>query len=261
MEYVEPEEARQMPGLKLALTTGVPGPWGESAKKVLEFKGIDYIPVAQHASRPNEALVEWTGIRNAPILIADDEPPRTNFQDIVAYAERLQPEPSLVPADPEERLQCFGISNEICGEGGFGWKRRHVMRDAYAARPADAPPVGNPRLDRQTMAKAYGGTESEAEASPAYLAAMLDTLAARLEAQKARGSRYFVGDAVTACDIHWACFSALLEPMPHEVNPMPDWLRVSYSYLGPVLEHHKHPILLEHRDNMFEQHLGLPLDF
>ena len=243
------------------LTAGVPGPWGESAKKILEYKGIDYIPVAQYASRPNEALVAWTGIRNAPILIYADEPPRTNFQDIVAFAERMKPDPRLIPDEPEARLLCFGISTEICGEGGFGWKRRHVMRDAHAARPADAPPVSNPNLDMNTMARAYGGTEAEAEDSPRYLAAILDALAARLEAQLARGSRYLVGESVTACDIHWACFSALLDPLPHEVNPMPDWLRVSYSYLGPVLERHKHPILLEHRDHMFAEHLGLPLDF
>ena len=261
MEYIEPEEARHLPGLKLVLTVGVPGPWGESAKKILEYKGIDYLPVAQYASQPNESLVEWTGIRNAPILIFEDEPPRTNFQDIVAFAERLRPEPRLLPDEPEDRLLCLGISAEICGEGGFGWKRRHVMRDAHKARPADAPAVGNPGLDRKTMAKAYGGTEQEAADSPRYLAAMLDALARRLEAQRARGSSYFVGDSVTACDIHWACFSALLDPMPHEVNPMPDWLRVSYSYLGPVLEQHKHPLLLEHRDHMFQAHLGLPLDY
>jgi glutathione S-transferase len=228
---------------------------------MFQYKSIDYVPVAQHASRPNEDLVAWTGIRNAPIAVFENEPPRSNFQDIVALAERLQPEPRLIPDDPVERLLCFGISNEICGEGGFGWKRRHVMRDAYSARPADAPPVGNPRLDRKTMAEAYGGTEAEVADSPRYLAAMLDAFAERLEVQRSRGSRYFVGDSVTACDIHWACFSALLDPMPHEVNPMPDWQRVSYNYLGPVLEKHKHPILLEHRDHMFEAHLGLPLDF
>ena len=58
MDYREADEARELPGLKLVLTAGVPGPWGESAKKVLEYKGIDYVPVAQHASRPNEALVD-----------------------------------------------------------------------------------------------------------------------------------------------------------------------------------------------------------
>jgi glutathione S-transferase len=261
VEYTEPEDARHLPGLKLVLTRGVPGPWGESAKKILEFKGIEFIPVAQYASQPNEALVTWTGIRNAPILILEEEPPRTNFQDIVAFAERMRPEPTLIPDEPDERLLCLGISAEICGEGGFGWKRRHLMRGAHAARSRDAPPVGNPGLDRTTMANAYGGSDAEAVDSPRYLAAMLDALAARLHLQAARGSPYFIGDSVTACDIHWACFSALLEPLPHEVNPMPDWLRVSYSYLGPGLESHKHPILLAHRDHMFAEHLGLPLEF
>lgn len=261
MDYVEPAEARNLPGCKLVLTVGVPGPWGESAKSILAFKGIDYIPVAQYASRENEDLVAWTGIRNAPILIFEDEPPRSNYQDIVAFAERLQPEPRLLPRDPDERALCFGISAEICGEGGFGWKRRHIMRDAHAARPADAPPVSNPNLDRRTMARSYGGTQAEIEDSPRYLADMLDAFAARLERQRARGSDYFVGDSISACDIHWACFSALYDPLPHDVNPMPDWLRVSYSYLGPVLEQHRHPILIEHRDNVFAKHLSLPLDF
>jgi glutathione S-transferase len=261
LDYIEPADARHLPGLKLVLTVGVPGPWGESAKSMFEYKGIEYIPVAQHASRDNEELVAWTGIRNAPIVVWEDEPPRSNFQDIVALAERLQPEPRLLPTDPAQRILCMGISAEICGEGGFGWKRRHVMREAHAQRSADAPPVSNPRLNRSIMSRAYGGTEAEVADSPRYLAEMLDAFARRLETQRDRGSDYFVGDSATACDIHWACFSALYDPLPHEVNPMPDWLRVSYSYLGPVLERHRHPILIEHRDIMFERHLKLPLDF
>lgn len=33
-----------------------------------------------------------------------------------------------------------------------------------------------------------------------------------------------------------------------------------YSYLGPVIEPHKHAILIGHRDRIFERHLPLPLD-
>ena len=70
-----------------------------------------------------------------------------------------------------------------------------------------------------------------------------------------------MADGLTACVIHWPCFSALLEPLPQEVNPMPDWLRSVYSNLGPVVEPHKHPILIEHRDRVFARHLPLPLDY
>ncbi|MDA0979030.1 MAG: hypothetical protein O3B72_10750 [Proteobacteria bacterium] len=259
MEYVDAADARHMPGLKLALTVGVPGRWGESAKKVLEYKGIPYVPVAQYASEPNPELVAWTGCRNAPVAVWEDEPPRTNFQDIVALAERLKPEPRLVPLDPDERQLCLGISADICGEGGWGWKRRIIM--GQRPRDNEPPDMTNPGLDPKVMKLAYGGSVAEAEIAEPCLAAMLDNFAARLERQRAAGSPYFVGETVTACDIHWACFSALFVPLPHDVNPMPDWLRASYSWLGPVLEQHRHQILLDHRDLMFERHLGLPLDY
>ena len=89
----------------------------------------------------------------------------------------------------------------------------------------------------------------------------MDALAARLQVQREAGSDYFVGNSLTACDVHWTCFSALLGPLPQEVNPMPDWLRPVYSYLGPVVEPHKHTILIEHRDWVFERHLPLSLDY
>ena len=258
MDYRTAAEARNLPGLRLALTVGVPGPWGESAKKIFEYKGIPYVPVAQYASRPNEDLVAWTGIRNAPVAVYENEPPRSNFQDIVALAERLKPEPRLVPLDPVERQACLGISADICGEGGFGWKRRILM----SRRPRDEDPPGltDPGLDRKVMSQAYRHSPEEAAEALDYVGALLDELAARLERQRALASPYFVGNSVTACDIHWACFSALLEPMPHEVNPMPDWLRLSYGYLGPLAPH-RHQILIDHRDHIFEAHLGLPLDF
>jgi glutathione S-transferase len=261
MEYVEPRDAADMSGLRLVLTVGVPGPWGEAAKNIFEYKGIDYVPVAQHASRANEDLLAWTGIRNAPIAVYEDEPPRANFMDIVMLAERLKPELRLIPDDPAERMLCFGISTEICAERGFGWRRRHIMSRASRKPTADTSEVADPKLDRDVMQRAYGGNQREIDESPAYLAHMLDAFADRLRSQRAAGSDYFVGTSVTACDIHWACFSALLDPLPHDVNPMPAWLRVPYSYLGEELEAHKHIELIEHRDMMFQRHLRLPLDF
>lgn len=45
MEYLEPEIARNRSGLRLVLTAGVPGPWGEAAKSIFSLKGIDFLPV------------------------------------------------------------------------------------------------------------------------------------------------------------------------------------------------------------------------
>jgi len=257
VDYTSPAEAREMPGMRLALTVGVPGPWSESAKKIFEYKGIPYVPVAQIASEPNEDLVAWTGIRNAPVAVWEDEPARSNYMDILTLAERIKPEPSLIPEDPEARQICFGISADICGEGGWGWKRRVIMQQ----RPREDDPKLAVRLNQKTMRLAYNSSNAEAQIAAEYLARMLDNFAARLTNQQKAGSDYFVGETPTACDIHWACFSALFDPLPHEVNPMPDWLRLSYGWLGPVLESHKHQILLDHRDMMFERHLGLPLDY
>ena len=166
MDYIKPIEAKSLRGLRLALTVGVPGPWGESAKKMLEYKGIDYVAVEQHPAQPNEDLVAWTGVRNAPIAIYNDEAPKTNFQDIVALAERLNPNPSLIPSEWNERIICFGISNEICGEGGFGWSRRLMATSSPRQRSLSEQEIKilskAPNLDRDTMEKAYGSSKIQA---------------------------------------------------------------------------------------------------
>ncbi len=42
-------------------------------------------------------------------------------------AERLQPNPPLIPASIEEQVLMFGYCNELCGENGFGWSKRLTM--------------------------------------------------------------------------------------------------------------------------------------
>lgn len=264
LNYIKPFEAKPLRGLRLALTVGVPGPWGESAKKMLEYKGIDFIAVEQHPAQPNEDLVAWTGVRNAPIAIYNDEAPKTNFQDIVALAERINPNPSLVPSGWNERITCFGISNEICGEGGFGWSRRLMARTSLRERSLSKQEIEvlsrAPNLDRGTMEKAYGSSQIQASNASDRVQEILFGLKNRIREQIALGSSYFVGERLTSCDIHWACFSNMLLPLPAKVNPMPEWLRISYANIG-LIKLSDFEELLEHRDMVFEKHLKLPLDF
>ena len=75
------------------------------------------------------------------------------------------------------------------------------------------------------------------------------------------GSYYFVGDELTAADIYWACFSQLVAPLDEDVNRMPDVVRDLYHMEGSANVAVVDPILLAHRDRIYEKHLSLPLDF
>jgi len=266
MRYYEVAEARSLPGLRLVLTAHVPGPWGESAKKIFDCKKIPYIPVAQYAAKANDDLVAWTGIRNAPNAMYNDEPPRTGWYEILMLAERLAPASALLPSRSEDRALVLGISAEICSEWGWGWARRAMMGTPYAGTPdpARVASLSRPPWEPDDIARMRAGYSASvggpAEA-PERCADIIRMLAARLHRQRAAGSPYLVGDSLTACDIYWTVFSMALEPLPHAVNPMPDWMRMSYDMIGPVIGAAKDPILLEHRDLVYARHLGLPLDF
>lgn len=258
MQYIEPSAARGHSGLRLALTIGVPGPWSESAKAIFAVKKIPYVPVAQHAGKENFELVAWTGCRNAPIAVLDEERPRTGWAEILLLAERLSSAIPLLPADPADRALVFGLAHEICGEEGFGWTRRIMMFEAILAAARGGAEF-EPGM--QAMLSDYRVTEAAIAAAPARVTGILGMLATRLHAQRAAGSRYLVGAALTACDLYWACFAVLIDPLPPESNPMPGFLRRMYAGTTPALTAAKDPILLEHRDFIYATHLTLPLDF
>lgn len=258
MHYTAVADAKTMSGLRLALTAGVPGPWSEAAKAVLKVKGIPFVPVLQQAGADNEELAQWTGHRNAPTAMYNDEPPRVTWLDILNLAQRLQPEPSLLPADIDERILMVGLVNEIAGEGGMMWHARHLMLRGMAAAMASKGITDSPML------RDYRFSSEAADAAPARVIAVLRRLEQQLEPQLAAGKRYFIGGRLSALDLYWACFSQFLGPLPEEVNPMPGYLRKSWQAAGEVLfeaGYTPRDCLLEHRDFVFREHIGLPLDF
>jgi glutathione S-transferase len=252
-DYVPIEQARTMPGLRLVLTAYPGPPWTEAAKAVFHVKRIPYVPVAQQPMVTNDALREWTGHDNAPIAVYDDERARTGWAEILFLAERVAPEPRLIPPAADDRVRFFGLAHEICGEDGLGWNRRLLMiRDVYAAGSAQA--VGD------YLATRYGWSEAAVARAPARLVEILRTLAAQLRAQRERGRQYLVGDALSALDLYWAAFAALLDPLAQADCPMPDYLRRMYTVTDPALRAALDPALLEHRDRVYRQHLVLPVD-
>ena len=246
MEYTEIEDAIGYDGLRLVLTAGVPGPWGESAKGIFDVKKIPYLPVRQNAGQHDERLLGWTRQTSAPVAMYQGERPRSGWAEILFLAERLEPQPALLPADPGDRALALGLAHEICGEHGLGWTRRLMLfRDA--------------RVEPDTMPWKYGcddrGSVDRAEARAVEI---LDLLAGQLRRQREVGRRFLVGASLSAVDVYWACFSNLVVPLPHELSPMPEMIRNAYASWrdAPV-----DPALIAHRDEVFEAHLGLPQEF
>jgi glutathione S-transferase len=250
--WIDVAAARARPGLRLVLSRGVPGPWGESAKGLFHAKGVPFARVAQEVGGDNAALRAWTGRDDAPIAIWNDEPPRDGWAEILALAERIAPEPRLLPEDVDERARVLGLGHELAGEGGLGWCRR-LMLVGFLLEHAPQLPVG------PYLARRYGYTPEAAAAAPARVARILRAFAAQLAEQHARGRRWLVGDAFSALDVWWAAFAALLEPLPDELCPLPAGVRGTYVVRDPEVREALDPALLAHRDLVYRERLELPV--
>ena len=122
VEYVEFEEARAAEGLRMVVVSGVPSPWGEAAKGILNVKNIPWKAVRLDPT--NDALADWTKDRSGPVAMYENEAPRSSWAEILLLAERLEPKTPLLPTDASKRSEQIGVAHEICGEDGLGWTRR-----------------------------------------------------------------------------------------------------------------------------------------
>jgi glutathione S-transferase len=147
-----------------------------------------------------------------------------------------------------------GLVNEIAGDGGFAWNARLLM--LHAGAMAQGPEVAQ----KNPMYAEYQYDPSQIEDTKVLIESFLEDFAALIKTQYDNGSRYLVGSSLTAADVYWAYFSNMLQSLPPEQNPMPDGLRQSWAVLGKAVQGWD-PILIEHRDRIFEEHLILPLSF
>jgi glutathione S-transferase len=253
MEYLSVEEGREQDGLRLVLVAGTPGAWGECVKAVYHVKGIEYKPVAQLMGQENAALREWTGQTSAPVAALNDERIRISWEAMLWQAEQLQPEPRLIPEDAAQRVAMFGLLREFAGECGFAWDRR-LQSIAASGGPGASPVLA-------LLGAKYGYSEPELEASYLRVGQLLELCSDILEQQQARGSRYFIGDSLTAVDIYAAVMLAIMiNPLPEADIPMPSAMRYGFSQHHPSHDRAR-DILWEHRQYIFDKWLKLPLEF
>src|SRR5918992_48248 len=82
--------------------------YNEKARWALDYKRVPHVRRAVVPGRAGGIAKRLSGGRTFPILVLDGEP-IGDTTDIIAALERLQPEPRLYPADPEERRRAVEL--------------------------------------------------------------------------------------------------------------------------------------------------------
>ena len=251
MEFVDFEVARQRRGLRIVIAGQVPSPWSQGAMGVFDAKGIDYVAVRL---RPvAEQVRQWTGAHNAPVVVHDDEPPRTGWAEILALGERLGGSRALVPAGDDERVRMHGLAHDVLGEGGLAWSGRLLMVHAsFASDGRD----GWPTKIAQYLAPKYGYAADRVDAARARAIRVMKLLERTLAERD-----YYFGSEPSALDVYSATTLNVLSPLPHEKCPMPEPVRHAFETLDADVRDAVPASLVRHRDRMYERHLPLPMRF
>jgi glutathione S-transferase len=257
-DYVSIKEARNMTGLRVVLPPA-PGPWAESLKGILHVKALPFTWVAHEVGTASDDLKRWTAQTSSPVLVWNDERPRTVWNDQLYLAERLAPIPPLIPEAVAERELMFGMANELMGETGLVWSLR-VLAIHRGQTNLKLNEKARAMVDF-LAAKYQHGVTDEAERASIRAADIIKLFAARLEQQHAEGSRFLIGNQPSALDIYWSAAAAMIQPLPPEFCDMPRWLRVTYTANDPRVVAAVRPALLEHRDFIYRTYLKLPMDF
>jgi glutathione S-transferase len=255
-EYIDIEQAKTLSGLRLVLPPGRPNPWAEALKGICYMKKIPYIR-ARKAQGHDAALQAWTSQSSAPVAVWNDERPRSTWIEQLYLTERLAPQPSLIPEEIEDRALMFGYANELCGENGFGWSRRVMIFHPILSDPQSEESA---RAFASYIGGKYGYSPVAAETAPQRVVQILRLLGTRLEQQRAKGSKFFIGERLSALDIYWATFAVLIQPLPPELCPIPEPLRAFFTNTNPQVAAAVTPALLEHRDFIYRTYLELPMD-
>ena len=251
-EYITVDEAIARDGLRMVVVSNVPSPWGEAAKGIFHVKGLDWAAV--RLAYDNPALDAWAGQQSGPVAIYNDEPPKDGWEDILLLAERLAPEPRLLPEADTDRNAVLSLSGNIIGSRGLAWWRRLQLVAAGLNGQG-----GFPEPVAKYIGAKYGFDAAMGAAASDQTVGLLNTLSDRLKAQKAAGHDYLFGEALSAADVYCAAAMALFAPLPEAQCAMNPNTRGAFNTQDAATQAALDPALIAHRDMMYTQHLELPL--
>jgi len=256
-EFSTIREAREMSGMRLIVAEGLPGPWAEGIRGILELKKIPYSRGRFELDSDHEDLISWTSQSSVPVIVWNDEFPKSGWLEQIFLTERIQPEPSVIPVNITERVTMFGMLNELCAPAGFAWCRRLMLIHMGLNNP-ELP--HEQKLFFKQFGEKYGYSEKNALEAPQRVINILNMLTTQLKFQASEGRNYFIGESISALDIYWAGMSHLIELMPPEDCPIIEEFRPFYQNIDPNVAEAGSKELMKHREFIYRKHLGLPMD-
>ena len=108
------------------------------------------------------------------------------------------------------------------------------------------------------LAGKYGYQASRVNYSMQRCEDIVATFARIHAAQKGLGT-YLDGNSLSAIDLAWAAFAALIRPLPQEHCPMSDIWRALYAWEPVNTSAETVNALLQRRDRIYAEHLQLPV--
>ncbi|MFL2698315.1 MAG: hypothetical protein ACJ0F4_03875 [Gammaproteobacteria bacterium] len=210
LEFISLEEAASMEkGTRVTFAPGMQAMFSEALKNICFVKKVPLtrvlhprMGVDKETGEDRQAkLYELTSQTGLPTMFHDNERPRNVWIEQLALAERIGAvdSPKLIPDNFEHRVEMFGLCAVVLGEDGLTWNMRILI---------DSP-----------LAQKYGYSEEASSAAPGKIAEVIALIDNRLKAQEKNGSRYLIGNSLTAVDIYWATMSMTVLPVPLEIMP------------------------------------------
>ena len=242
VSFITLDEAAAMnEGVRITFIPGIQALYAEALKNICFVKEIPIIRALHPLMGVDEKtgedrqrrLYELTSQSSLPTMFVNDERPRNVWIEQLALAEKIggATSPALIPADFEQRVEVFGLCSVVLGEDGLVWNMR-IMNDG---------PLG----------RKYGYTDEASLTAPAKIAEVTGLIDRRLQKQAEHGSRYLVGETLTAADIYWATMSMSITAVPPEIMPLTEQ---NQGLLKFFAANSKIPIIAEVLSHRIEAH-------
>ncbi len=203
------EAAKMKEGTRVTFIPGIQAIYAEALKNICYVKQIQIIRVLhplmgidKKTGKDRQAdLYSLTSQTSLPTMLHNKERPRNVWIEQLSLAERIGSSDSinLIPDNFTERAEMFGLCAIVLGEDGLVWNMR-ILSDGALARK-------------------YGYSEEASSKAPKKMAEIIRLIDLQLKKQEEKGSKYLIGNKISAVDIYWSTISMTILPASLEIMP------------------------------------------